>query len=358
MNTTDIAHYRLLNQQIAASKFKTAKDLAGWMGALQAQDVNMVKWAMGARLPDATEQEIETAIDKGDLIRTHLLRPTWHIVSSDDIYWMLDLTSPQIRKALKLRDKRLEHDEKTYRKSSDILIRSLSGGNHMSREELIPEFIHAGLAVDENRASHLFMRAEIDGLICSGKTKAGKQTYALLAERVPNKKTLPREEALAELAKRYFTSHGPATLQDFVWWSGLSIGESKRALEIIKSGFVSETVGDQIYWFTAVPEASIRSKDSVYLLPAYDEFVISYRDRTASLIFEDHNKAVSNNGIFRPIIVENGIVTGIWKRRIKNDKVMIETEFFRPPGKTMRSRILKPLASYGHFLHKKVEINR
>ncbi|MBE0649954.1 MAG: AlkZ family DNA glycosylase [Bacteroidales bacterium] len=357
MSLSDIANFRLINQQITNSEFKTPKEIVGWMGAIQAQDMNMAKWAIGARLNGSTEEEIDSAIEKGEIIRIHLLRPTWHFVSSEDIYWMLDLTSPQIRTTLKSRDKRLGHNEAIYRKSNAILEKALSGGNHLSREELIPLFINSGLAVDENKAAHLLLRAEIDGLICSGKIKEKKQTYALLSERVSKKKTFAREEALAELAKRYFTSHGPATLQDFIWWSGLSIGESKQALEMVKSGILSETVGDQTYWFAAVSEVSLRNKDSVYLLPAYDEFVISYRDRTASLIFEDHNKAVSNNGVFRPIIVEKGIVTGIWKRTIKNDKVMIETEFFRPPGKVMHNRLLKPLTSYGHFLEKKVELN-
>lgn len=353
MNLTDIAHIRLISQQIAGTKFKTVKDLVGWMGAMQAQDYAMVKWAVGVRLPHSTDQEIETAINNGEIIRTHLLRPTWHLVSADDIYWLLELTAPRIKASLKPRHQELGLSETVMTKSRTIIENALSGGRHLTREALIAEFEKANIATDNNRASHLFSRAELDGVICSGTVKGKKQTYALLEERVPKTSSLPKEKALASLAKRYFTSHNPATLQDFAWWSGLSVGDARQALEMVKSDFVSETIDSQTYWFTNSFSMPKTDKESVYLLPAFDEFIISYKDRSASLPFENHSKAVSNNGMFWPIIVVNGQVTGIWKRTIKKDKVIVETEHFNQPNKTTTDLIEKAARQFGDFLGKK-----
>jgi hypothetical protein len=270
---------------------------------------------------------------------------------------MLELTASQIKASLKSRHQELGLDETVVRKSNRIIEKALRDAKHLIREELIVELGKAKIATDNNRASHLFLRAELDGIVCSGATRGGKQTYALLEERVPRTKPLTKEEALANLAKKYFASHCPATLQDFVWWSGLSVRDAKHALETGRSGFISETIASQTYWFADFLPTPKTYKETVYLLPAFDEFIISYKDRSASLPFENHKKAVSDNGIFRPVIVVNGQVTGIWKRTIKRDKVVVETELFEQPNKTTKSLIEKASVQYGGFLEKKTEIN-
>lgn len=356
MKQTDISNLRLINQQVITSKFKTAKEIVDWMGAMQAQDLNMAKWAIGVRLPNSTDKLIASAIDNGHIFRTHLLRPTWHFVSSDDICWMLELTAPQIKASMKSRDKELEITDIIYKKSNSTIEEALQGSNHLSREALVAELEQVNIATDNNRASHLLMRAELNGLICSGKIKNNKQTYALLRERVPITNSLTRDEALARLAQKYFTSHCPATLQDFVWWSGLGVTESRHALEMVKSNLVSEIIDQQTYWFThsfAIPKLE---NDLVYLLPAFDEVIISYKDRTASLSFELNKKAVSNNGIFRPTILINGQVRGIWKRTIKKDKIILETEFFQQVSKETMNLVEIAANQYGDFMNKKVEM--
>jgi hypothetical protein len=352
----NLASIRLISQQIAATNFKTPKQIVAWMGAMQAQDYAMVKWAIGIRLPNSTEQIIETAIHNGDIIRTHVLRPTWHIVSADDIPWMLALTAPRVKAAMKLRRQELGLSESILAKSNAVLEKALHGGKHCTREELVAELAKAKIATDENRASHLFAWAELDGILCSGGTQAGKPTYALLEERVPKTKALTREEALAKLAQKYFASHAPASLQDFVWWSGLSVSDAKHGLEMVKSGFVSESIDSKTYWLPNSFSMPKKDHETVYLLPAFDEFLISYRDRSAALPFENHTKTVSSNGIFRPMVVVNGQVTGIWKRTIKKDKVLVETELFTPLNPTTQSLIAKAAIGYGRFLEKKVEI--
>ncbi|HEY9364234.1 MAG TPA: winged helix DNA-binding domain-containing protein [Chitinophagaceae bacterium] len=355
MNLTDIANIRLVSQQIAASKFKTPKDLVKWMGAMQAQDYAMAKWAIGLRLPGSTNKQVEAAIDKGTIIRTHLMRPTWHFVAAEDIYWMLELTAPRIKAALKSRHKELELTEKTFSKSTTVLEKALAGKKYLTREELMIEFTKSKIATHDNRSSHLMLRAELDGIVCSGATKNNKQTYALIAERIPNKKNFTKDEALATLAKKYFLSHCPATIQDFAWWSGLPLTDARHAVEMIKRDFVSEKIGLQTYWTSnsfSIPEKS----KSVYLLPAYDEFIISYKDRGAAFNAENLKRSISNNGLFKPLIVINGEVTGLWKRTIRKDKVIVQIEFFRPYNKTSKKLIEKAALTYGLFLGKKIEM--
>ncbi len=357
MTTTEISNFRLFSQKIALTEFTSAKEIVGWMGAMQAQDFAMAKWAIGLRLLDSTNAKIEKALNKGEIIRTHLMRPTWHFVSADDIYWLLDLTSAKIKSATKSRDKELELSETIFTKCNNIIEKILFNGEHLTREELAKVFNSLNINTDNNRLSHILFRAELEGIVCSGQIKGNKQTYALLCDRVPHKKILSRDESLAELAKRYFTSHGPATLQDFVWWSGLSVTEARRGLEFIQSGFISETIGSSKYWFKDSFSSFRNNTNSVYLLPAFDEYLISYKDRSATLSLIHHKKAVSDNGIFRPVIVVDGQVAGLWKRTIKKDKVVIGTTVFIPEDKVFKSLLTKALMSFGHFLDKGVSLN-
>jgi hypothetical protein len=352
----DIPNLRLINQQISGSKFTTAREIVGWMGAIQAQDLNMSKWAVGIRLPCSIQESIESALNKGEIIRTHVLRPTWHLVSRDDIYWMLELTAARIKATMRLTDKQLELTEIIFNKSNSILEKVLRDSVQLSREELAGYLVREGISVDLNRLSHLLMRAELEKIICSGSIKGNRQGYALLSDRVPEKRSLNREESLAELARRYFTSHGPATVKDFEWWSGLTAGESKHALELIKSDFISETRDNRTYWFIHDNTGPDHKPNPMYLLPAFDEYLISYKDRTASLPAGLQRNAVSINGIFYPVIIHNGKVIGTWKRSIVKEKAIVAPEFFNPPGRQLYKMVVKASVPYGEFLNKPVEI--
>ncbi len=357
MPLTDIARIRLTSQQIANSRSKTFKDVLDSMVAMQAQDYAMAKWALGIRLPGATDQDVEGAIRRGEILRTHLLRPTWHFVSADDIYWLLALTAPRIRASMKSRENELELSEAIFRKSNAVLGKALRDGRHLTREELVAELGKAKIATDHNRASHLFVRAELDGIVCSGATRAGKQTYALLEKRVPHKKPLDRETALAALASKYFLSRCPATLTDFIWWSGLTASQAKIALELVKSDFFPETIDGHTYW---LPKSFVNSpgeEKSAYLLPAFDEFLISYTDRGVVLPPGILSRAVSQNGIFRPVIVANGQALGIWKRAVRRDKVLVKTDLYTTPSQAMRDMVEKAALPFGRFLEKTPEIN-
>ena len=356
MTLTEISKIRIISQKIGATEFKTAPEVVRWMGAVQAQDYPMAKWALGIRARGSDDEKIEAAFNKGEILRTHLMRPTLHFVSSEDIYWMLDLTAPRIKSSMKSRQKELELSEAIFTKSRSVLEKILCNGTFLTREELSKEFGKAKIKAVGNRLYHLLVRSELDGLICSGPVKEGKQTFALLRERVPVRKVLTRDESLAELATRYFTSHCPAALNDFIWWSGLSVKDAKRGFESVKSCFTTEIIGNEKYLF---PESFHFIKNNIYqshLLPAYDEFLISYRDRSASISLVDNKKAISSNGIFYPLIVTNGQVTGLWKRFIKKSDVTIELTLFRQPDKPVRSQIEKSATAFAQFLNKRLEI--
>ena len=353
MNLNEIALIRLASQQISTTKLKTEKELVFWMGAMQAQDFPASKWAVGTRLPGSTGKSVEAAIDSGEIIRTHVMRPTWHLVSAEDVYWMLELTAPQIKILNRSRDRELGLTDEVILQCNKLLEKWLRDGNFLFREELLNLMAAAGFNNDNNRVSHILMRAEIDGIIGSGQTKNGKQTYALLAERVPVKKLMKREEAAAELARRYFASHGPAAMPDFAWWSGLPVKDCRQAIEAIKHHFAAEVIDGETYFFdpeVSVPEAE---NDRIYLLPAFDEYLISYKNRTAMLTFENHLKAVSNNGIFWPVIVYNGEVIGSWKRTIKASQVTLETKYFGSAAKFIQKKVEKEFEKYVQFLGKR-----
>ncbi len=360
MNTNDIANLRLISQKIIpkalGTNFNSAKQIVGWMGAMQAQDFNMAKWAIGLRLNKATEENVLAAINSGEIIRTHVLRPTWHFVSAEDIYWMLDLSAPRIKSSMKGRNKQLELTDKIFKKCFIIMEKMLRDGNHLTRKELVNELNEAKIATDNYRSSHILFTAEMEGIICSGKMDANQTTYALLNERIQKPRSLQKEEALGKLAKKYFESHCPATLQDFIWWSGLSVTDSKQALEMIKNDFIAEKINSEEYWFPHCFPIPKQFKESVFLLPAFDEFLISYKDRTAAIIKENHGKAFSSNGIFRPTIIVNGQVKGLWKREIKNNILIIETHFFNNKNKMSKNGLKKTANRMGCFSNHKIKM--
>jgi hypothetical protein len=326
------------------------------MGAIQAQDYAMSKWAIGVRLREPILQKIDDSLQKGEIIRIHVLRPTWHLVSADDVHWMLKLTAPKIRSSMTARNKQLELTDTVISKTNRILESSLESGVSLTRTELAKEFGNAGIRTDENRLSHILFEAELEALICSGPENENKQTYSLLNHRVPVKKDLSRDESLAELARRYFTSRSPATIYDFAWWSNLSLTEIRKAVDLIGSDFHSETVGSQQFILPesfSWPEQSI---NLVRLLPSYDEFLISYRDRSSSLSIVNNPKTVSTNGIFFPIVVVNGQVAGLWQRSAKKNKLSVDANLFKPVSKANNNQIEKQATRFGRFWGKEPEV--
>jgi hypothetical protein len=344
----NIAHSRLLNQRIIDTNLQSPKAVVAHLGAMQAQDYAMAKWAIGLRLPSSNDALIENALNNGEIVRTHVLRPTWHFVAAEDVRWLLKLTAPHIHLAMNSTNKQMELNAVVFNKSNLIIEKTLTNNKHLTREELMIELGKAGINTQLNRAAHIMMNAELEGIVCNGIMRGKQQTYALMDEKVPKGLVFTREEAIVELTKRYFNSHSPATLQDFQWWSGLPMSDVRKGIEAIKNDFIFEKINNQIYYFNSNNKA-FETTESIHFLPTFDEFMVSYKDRIDSI--EPHLKqiAMTSNGIFKPIIVVNGRVIGIWKRIIKKDKLMIEPQFFNNYTPLEKDIMLKEIKRFGDF---------
>jgi hypothetical protein len=290
----------------------------------------------------------------------HVLRPTWHFVTPADIRWMLALTAPRVNALNAYYYRKLELDDAVFARSNAALAKALQGCQQLTRAELVSVLHQAGIATatdDLLRFNYIMIRAELDGIVCSGARRGKQFTYALLDERAPHR-ALEREEALAELSRRYFMSRGPATLQDFVWWSGLATADARAGLEMVKSQLVQEDVDGQTYWFpSSVPLEVPLAKDAgqmtviCYLLPNYDEYLVAYTDRSAIFDASDTEKLDSrSNPLFQHVIVIDGRIAGSWKRTLKKNSVVMELNAFSPLTEVEHRAVDAATQRYGAFL--------
>ncbi|MDR2853959.1 MAG: winged helix DNA-binding domain-containing protein [Prevotellaceae bacterium] len=347
MNLPSIRTY---SQQLLQPQFDTPQALVSWMGAVQAQNYAMSKWAVGIRLKNSTISAIETSLDKGEILRTHVMRPTWHLVDAHDIRWMCELSKKAIKAAAASHDKLLEIDEPLYSKVNALIEKMLAGNHHLTREEIANNLQINGIIVDSGRMVHFMQRAEIEGIVCSGKDKEKKQTYALIDERVPPTKKLNKEEALALLAKKYFQSHSPATVYDFAWWSGLSVTESKNAIALIDNELLKENIDNKCYYIRQSAETQWQAAENVHFLPAFDEYIIAYKYRNTVLATEHQPKAFTKNGIFYPTILHNGKAVGVWNKTQKSKNIEINIDFFEKDFSLDKSLIAAAETRYRFFL--------
>ena len=358
MTNLDIAHQRLHNQLITRRTFEKPDDVVEWLGAVQAQDYAAAKWAVGLRLQGTTDDDIEQAFTRGAILRTHLMRPTWHFVSPADIRWILALTAPRVNAVNAYYYRKLALDDAVFMHSNAVLAKALQGGKQLTRPELASVLQQAGIATDDlQRFTHIMMRAELDGIVCSGARRGKQFTYALLDERAPQARTLDRDEALAEFARRYFTSHGPATLQDFVWWSGLTVADARAGLEMVTSQLMHEVADGQTYWFSMSTPPAKDLSQAAYLLPNYDEYIVGYTDRSAVFDASHTNKLdPRGNVLFNHTIVMDGQVVGTWKRTIKKDAVIITPSLLTPLNDAETRAFAAAANRYGAFLDMSVNL--
>jgi hypothetical protein len=340
----DIASARLANQRLVGRPFKTAAGAVSWLGAVQAQEYAFAKWALSQRT-GLTDARIEDSFNRGDILRTHVLRPTWHFVAPEDIRWMLALTGPRIRKSMAPYSRHLNIDDSTERRSAKVLERVLQG-TALTRTEIKEAFRRAKIdASNPQRCAHFLMYAELAGLIVSGPRRDNKFTYALLDERAPAARAWDRDESLGELAKRYFQSRRPATIQDFVWWSGLVTAEARRAAEIARV-----KLGEPL------KPRKKPDEQTLHLLPIYDEYPLSYRDRSAAM--SKHRASGRAGSIFVHLVVINGLVEGYWTRELTGDGAVITVQPFRPLSRKEWALVEREGLRHAAFLGMPVRISR
>jgi hypothetical protein len=325
-------------------------------GAVQAQDYPSAKWALALRCSGATDSVVEQAITDGRIVRTHVLRPTWHFVDPSDIRWMLRLTAQRVIARMAPYSRQLELDADTFRRSNAAVTRALRDGRQVTRKELDDVLKRERIRTETPRLAHLLMRAELDGIACSGARRGKQFTYSLLEERIPSAPSMDRDEALLELTRRYFSTRGPATAQDFAWWSGLTVGDAKRGIDIAGAELQREEIDGTSYWLTesVVLPGGVRT---AHLLPNYDEYFIGYRDRGAILELVRAGKPKATlSGLTAHVIAVDGQIVGGWKRALKRNGVAVELNPVIPLNGSQRKAISIAVERYGAFLGLPVDI--
>lgn len=346
-----ISNIRLSAQQLHNPTFNTPLELVEWMGAIQAQDYNMAKWAIAIRLKEASLKELNSALERGDIIRTHILRPTWHFVSKNDIRWMMMLSGKRIQAANDSYGKQLNLSKENYNKHYKLLEKMLESNPSLTKQEIAAEFEQHGISTEAPYLNRILAYAETNCLICSGVDKNKKATYSLFDERVPPVPEVSKEEALAMLATKYFGSHSPATLADFSWWSGLPITEVRKAISLISNELVKETIDGQEFFIHS--SCNRTAPDGLlHLLPSFDEYLISYKDRTAAIELKHYPKAFNNFGTFYPVIMQHGKVIGNWKKVLKKGAVTVETSFFNKSTKVDKALLKLAEKRYSDYWEK------
>ncbi len=310
----DIPRLRLLNQQIASPRSADAAAVVAALGAVQAQDYAASLWAIGLRMSGSSQAEVEAAVASGAIIRTWPMRGTLHFVAAADARWLLKLCAPRAMAGFAGRLRRLEIDDETLSRSRRIVVAALQGGKHLTRSEVYSLLGDAGISTAGQRGVHILLVLAHESLICIGPRQGTHHTLALLDEWAPTARDLTREEALAKLTLRYFSGHGPATPADFAWWSGLTLADARLGVNLVKSHLVQETIDGKAYWLSADQRSATLRSPAAYLLPAFDEYLVGYRDRDAVLAPAYARHVNAGGGLLRPSLVSDGRVIGTWKR--------------------------------------------
>ena len=332
---------RLHEQRLAGNHLDSPAEGVGWLGAMQAQEFDEAKWSLAERMGGASDAEIEEAFSRGEILRTHVLRPTWHFVTPEDIRWMLSLTAPRIRKAVGYYYRRHGLEEDLFARTNELLAEALAAGEPLTRKELGEALAGAGVEANGSQLAHIVMQAEVAAIACSGPRRGKQHTYMLLEERVPRARELSREDALAELTLRYFTSHGPATLKDFGWWSGLTMKDARAGLAAAGDRIAELDEG----WYAAPGYDGKEGSTGARLIPMFDETTVAYQDLRVVLKEDPPGRLPLD----RPIVIE-GRTVGSWKRILGKGEVEIEASLFAPLAPQEDAALGAAIDRFGTFL--------
>ena len=343
---------RLRAQRLTGTPCATPEEVVGLLGAIQAQDYGPAKWSVGRRAGGVTDDLVEAALASGAILRTHVLRPTWHFVLPADIRWLLTATAPRIRARDAGRYAQLGLESRTLRRSAAALTEALRGGGRLTRAEAAAALIAAGIDVAGQRLPYLLMAAELDAVICSGPRRGRQHTYALLEERAPGAPDLPRDEALTELARRFFTSHGPATAKDFAVWASLTLTEARPALERAAQHLRREDIEGLTFWSAGDAGAADcgEPSPSVLLVQGYDECIMGYSETKALLAGPGSSWTPATPPVFSLVVLLDGRVAGFWRRTLKKDRVIVDAALLQPFGAAQIAALEAEAARYGDFL--------
>jgi hypothetical protein len=355
MTELDLAHRQLASLRLSGPPFETVDAVVRWLGAVQAQEYHAGKWSVAQRTSGLRDADLDQLFNAGTLLRTHVLRPTWHFVSPADIRWMQMLTGPRVHALNAYYYRQCGLDGAVLARSEAFLARTLRGGQHLTRGQLEDALGTEGFDAHRVRLAYVLMHAELNGTICSGPLRGKQHTYALLEERAPQAEPMTRDEALVELTKRYFHSHGPARLQDFSWWSSLSAADIKRALHLLGAQLACETIDGATYWFDPARSVDSPAGPSVHVLQGFDEYFVGYLGKTGAaldVMRAAKDPAEGRSSVWPYVVVVDGRVVGRWRRTLGRADVVIETHLVGQLEDDASTALRRALEGYGWFLNR------
>jgi hypothetical protein len=344
-----IVQRRLRTQRLVGAPFATPEEAVGWLGGVQAQDLGPAKWSVGRRVTDATDAQLQRAYAAGSILRTHVLRATWHFVLPDDIRLLLTATAPRILARTASRYRQLGLDRATLEQTVRLLADGLAGSDHLTRGQVGALLTAGGIDVVGQRLPHILMHAELSGVVCSGTPKGAQNTYALLDERAPQVREVSREQAAEELTLRYFTGHGPATAKDLATWATLTMAEVGRALEAVGGHLRHELVDGIVLWSADAPSAPDVVSPTVHLLQGYDEYVMGYFETKHVISPPGSLQPGANPPFHTRALFLDGLLAGSWTRTVRKGSVTVHVAPDIPLTAGHMQALEREAGRYGEF---------
>lgn len=317
---------RLLNQQLISPQFTDPTEVVSHLGAIQAQDYRMMRWAVSMRTKRPSEEAFRKAYNSGEILRMHLLRCTWQLITAQDYSWMLKLCAPKSIATLNgwMKSNKISIPEEELLSVQNIIEQTIGDKTNITKEDIAESLVQNGKQMDDHRISYHIRMAELNGFLVSGDLHPSKATYCLASQKIKAATPICRDEALALLTTKYFQSRSPATLEDFAWWSGLNAKDCRRGIQLLGDRLHTESWKDREFYLLDCCRVQGFSKGCTQLLPPFDEYLIGYKSRDVVLPQEHRHHAHNNSGIFYPIIALDGVICGNWSPY----KSTLETEMF------------------------------
>jgi hypothetical protein len=358
MKPSDVVRHRMWNTRLTGAPFDSPVDVVRWHGAMQGQDYGPAKWSIGQRVTKLVDEDVDRTLDDGDILRTHALRPTWHLMARDDIRWVLSLTGPRVHRQIEPRLRQLELDPGTLAQCETEIVSALEDGNHLTRADIAGVLDEAGIDRSGQRLPHILSHCELEAVICSGRLAGKQQTYALLDERAPDRGRFDRDEALAELVRRYLQSHGPATVADLRWWSSLTVADIKATVDMLGSEVWTETLDGMTFWSIAGDDGHPPSMRGVHLLQMLDEIFVGYSE---SRHFGDERAteartAWNDRGMPAANILLRGRIAGHWKRTVDKKALSVELLLYEDPKPSDMRAMETAARKLGRFVGQPVTV--
>ena len=350
MSPPSIARRRLRASRLTGPPFTSPREAVGWHLAMQAQDYPPAKWSIGQRSTGLRDDDLDRALTEGSIVRTHVLRPTWHFVAREDLRWLMALSGPRVQRGNARRYGELGLDGRTLARGERVIARALSGGARMTRNELAEALDRSGFDREGQRMPYLLMHLELEAVIGSGGPSGKQQTYALLDGRVPAEPGLDRDPAVMELVRRYLQSHGPATVKDLRWWSGLTMSALRTALADLAGETSSETV-DGLQLWSLTSRAALPPEGGVELLQTYDELVVGYTESRflGDPAIERARAAWGDRSLPSGGVIVDGWIAGHWRRTVEGKAIRVEAHLYEPRRRGLAARVEAAANELGAF---------